>query len=214
MPVALRCILGTVIVGLVVGVPFVHYRHAYAENKRLREVAPSVLYRSGQMTVEGFEEAIARYRIRTIVNLQDEYPDPDLQRGGWGGGSEKETDLCRRLGVRYVYLPPDLIPRRQVGAHRPQAIDRFLSLLDDPANFPLLIHCKAGLHRTGVMTAVFRMEYQGYTPDEAIRDLKTNGFGHFACTAANDYITQYVLSYRPGQRRLARDPGERQTSAR
>jgi hypothetical protein len=33
--------------------------------------------------------------------------------------------------------------------------------------------------------------------------MKTNGFGDFACTSANDYIVQYVLTY---QRGVCRQP--------
>ena len=34
--------------------------------------------------------------------------------------------------------------------------------MDDPDSYPVLIHCNAGLNRTGVMVAVYRMEYQGW----------------------------------------------------
>jgi protein tyrosine/serine phosphatase len=209
MPTYLRWSLGVVVAVLVSVVPVIHFRWVYTHAKRLREVTPGKCYRSGQMTAVGFEEAVARYHFRTIVNLQDEYPDPDLAENYLGSGTIKESELCRRLGVRYVYLPPDLIRRRQVPAHRPQAIDRFLVLLDDPATYPVLIHCRAGLHRTGVMTAVYRMEYQGWSPRQAIEELKANGFGEWPCTPANDYITQYILTYQRGMRRsesVARTP--------
>jgi protein-tyrosine phosphatase len=67
-----------------------------------------------------------------------------------------------------------------------------------------LIHCRAGLHRTGVISAVYRMEYDGWTPQEALRELKDHGFGEFASTAANVYVQQYVLTYQP--RRAAAPP--------
>src|SRR5262249_5646458 len=153
------------------------------------------------MTAEGFTEAVHRYGFRTVVNLQDEYPDPDVRLSYFSADTVKESTLCRRLGVRYVHLPPDLISPRDVPRKRPEAIDRFLKLLDDPQAYPVLIHCRAGLHRTGVMTAVYRMEYEHWTPGEAVREVKANGFGEFACTAANDYITQYILTYQPGVRR-------------
>jgi protein tyrosine/serine phosphatase len=188
------------IAALLTVVPFVHYRAVYAHSKRLRVVTPGRFYRSGQLTAEGFTEAVKRYGIRTIINLQDEYPDPDLRRRFLGGGTIKESALCKQLGVRYVFMPPDLIPRKQIPKHRPRAIDRFLKLLDRKASYPVLIHCKAGLHRTGVMTAVYRMEYERWGRGAAHHELKANGFGEFVSTAANDYIVQYILTYRRGVR--------------
>jgi protein tyrosine/serine phosphatase len=203
-----RWTLATGIAALIALVPFVHYRAVYAHGKRFREVTPGRFYRSGQMTAEGFTDVVQRYGIHTIINLQDEYPDPDVRLHFVGGGTIKESELCRQLGVRYVYLPPDLISRRQVPEHRPQTIDRFLDLLDRESTYPVLIHCKAGLHRTGVLTAVYRMEYENWSPAQAHRELKANGFGEVASTAANDYITQYIFSYRRGIRnKVDRDSG-------
>lgn len=208
MPTSVRWILGLVVAALVTVVPTIHFRWVYTHTKRLREVTPGKFYRSGEMTAAGFREAHAQLHFRTIVNLQDEYPDPDVSECYFGDGTIKESELCRRLGVQYVYIPPDLIPRRRVPAHRPEAIDRFLALLDDPATYPVLIHCRAGLHRTGVMTAVYRMEYDGWTPAQAIAELKANGFGEWPCTAANDYITQYILMYQRGLRHTAMASGQ------
>jgi protein tyrosine phosphatase (PTP) superfamily phosphohydrolase (DUF442 family) len=200
MPVYLRWIFGLGIAVFVTVAPYVYFRFEYTHSKRLREVEPGVLYRSGQLTIDGFTEAVVRYRIRTIINAQDEYPDPDVLKSYFNNGSMKESELCRQLGVRYVYLPPDLIPRRQVPEHRPAAIEHFLAIMDDPANYPVLIHCKAGLHRTGVLTELYRMEYQGWTPMQAVHELKAMGFGEFVCSSANDYIMQYITTFRPGIR--------------
>jgi protein tyrosine/serine phosphatase len=98
--------------------------------------------------------------------------------------------------VRYVNLAPDLVSRLRVPREHPRAIDEFLALMDDEANYPVLIHCRAGLHRTGVLTAVYRMEYQGWSTAAAYRELKDMGFGQWVCDAANDYVQQYVLTYR------------------
>jgi hypothetical protein len=195
-----RGALAGTIVALVTLVPLGFYRCEYVHTKRLREVTPGHVYRSGQMTEDGFAEAIARFHIRTIINLQDEYPDPDVRCHALGGDSIKESELCSRFGVHYVFLPPDLIPRRQVPTHRPVAIDRLLRLLDDPETYPVLLHCRAGLHRTGVMVAVYRMEYEGWSQRAALQDLRGNGFGEWQSQAANDYITQYILTYRRGLR--------------
>jgi hypothetical protein len=200
MPAWLRWTWGVGIAAMLVGVPFVHFRAVYAHGKRLREVTPGRVYRSGQLTADGFADACRRYGIRTVVNLQDEYPDPDVALSFWNNRTVPESDLCRQLGVRYVFIQPDLVSRKLVPARRPAAIDRLLELLDDPASYPVLLHCRAGLHRTGCMVAVYRMEYEGWSPQAALRELRENGFGEAACEAANDYVKQYILTYRRGVR--------------
>jgi protein tyrosine phosphatase (PTP) superfamily phosphohydrolase (DUF442 family) len=199
-------------------VPVVYYRSVYMDTKRLRVVYPGVLYRSGQLSADGFAQAINRYGIRTIINAQDELPDPDVPQNWFDSRTLKESQLCKEMGVRYVHLPPGLISRRRVPGARPDAIDEFLEIMDDPHNHPVLLHCRAGLHRTGVLAAVFRMEYdqpfgwseneaaemeqpRRWTQLEAMAELKEHGFGQFFCTTANDYIVQYVLTYRPGLRK-------------
>jgi protein-tyrosine phosphatase len=183
---------------LVVGVaPVVYFRELYAYHKRLREVVPGQFYRAGQMTADGLTETVQKHHIRLVLNVQDDFPDPDVYLSFWSGRTIKESELCRRLGVRYEVIAPDLVYPAEAEEKHPQAIDRFLELLDDPANYPVLLHCKAGLHRTGVLTAVYRMEYQGWTPLEAFRELKAHGFGPWACSAANQYVSQYVLHYHP-----------------
>jgi protein tyrosine phosphatase (PTP) superfamily phosphohydrolase (DUF442 family) len=193
-------LVGAVVV-LVAVLPFVHYRYEYARGKRLREVTPGRVYRSGQMNALGFREARDRHGVRTVLCLRDDDPDPDVDLGFLpGGGTVKESDLCRELGLRFVFIAPDLVSRRDVAGRRPEAIERFLEVMDDPASYPVLIHCNAGLNRTGVLVAVYRMEYEGWSRAEAFRETLDNGFGRSQCTTANDYIKQYVLTYQPGRR--------------
>lgn len=196
----LRWALGLGIAALLSVVPVVYYRWDYSHHKRLRAVDAGILYRSGQLTTAGFAEAVERLRIRTIVNLQNEFPDPLLRDSFLGGGSEPESEMCRRLGVRYLFIAPDLLPRGQIPSHRPTAIDQFLAIMDDPSNYPVLIHCRAGLHRTGVLSAVYHMEYEGWSWREALRDLRENGFNRFASSSANAYIQQYIQTFQPGIR--------------
>jgi protein tyrosine phosphatase (PTP) superfamily phosphohydrolase (DUF442 family) len=196
----IRVVLVAALAGILGIAPIVYFRSVYDTNKRLRIVRPGRVYRSGQMTADGFADAVERYQIRTILNVQDEYPDPAINRGFWDHRRVKESELCRDLGVRYIHLAPRLISRRLVPEQRPTVIDEMLSILDDESNYPVLIHCHAGLHRTGILTAIYRMEYEGWSQDEAYHEMKAEGFGPWVCTSANDYVTQFVLSYRRGLR--------------
>ncbi len=187
---------------IVVIAPIVVYRQHYTDEKRLREIIPGRIYRSGQMTAAGFANAVRLLKIQTVVNLQDDFPDPDIYDDFWNWHSTPESEMCGKLGVRYVLIKPDLVSRHLVHSFRPAAIDEMLDLLDDESNYPVLIHCKAGLHRTGVLSAVIRMEYQGWSPDAAYRELKAHGFGDWVCTSSNDYVYQYVLNYHPYERHV------------
>lgn len=194
-------VLGTVIGAATLAVPAAYYRHSYATAKRLRVVTPGRLYRSGQLTAEGFREAVRRFDLKTVINLQEENKDPFMPEAWLGKPSVRESDLCRSLGVRYVSLDGGELPPPDAPADaRPKAVDEFLRLLDDPAIYPVLIHCKAGLHRTGLMTAIYRMEYEDWTQAAAVRELRANGFGDFACTADNLYVAKFVQAYRKGVR--------------
>jgi len=200
IPTFVRRFLAGAVACLVMIVPIVDYRYQYTFAKRLREIVPDRVYRSGQLTAPGFADAVRRFGIRTIVNLQDDFPGPDIALGYFTGRTTKESELCRQLGVRYLFIAPDVIQRREIGHARPMAIDQFLAVMDDESNYPVLFHCKAGLHRTGIMAAIYRMEYQGWSHHQAIAELKENGFGEWPCTSANDYIAEYLLAYQPGVR--------------
>jgi protein tyrosine/serine phosphatase len=190
-------VLGVGAAAVVLVPPVVLYRAQYVHAKRFREVDPGRLYRSGQMTAAGFRETIERYRIRTVVNLQHEEPDPSLPENWLGKGKIHESELCKELKVKYVLLTPDLLPPDNSLEKEPPAVTEWVKLLDDASNYPILLHCKAGLHRTGRLTAIYRMEQHGWTPGEALRELRSNGYGYVAASAGDDFVVQFVENYRP-----------------
>ena len=73
--------------------------------------------------------------------------------------------------------------------------------MDDVNLYPVLIHCKAGLHRTGTMVAFYRMEYEGWTPQAAMNELMINGFSQKQCHVKNLYIKNYLVDYIPRAKR-------------
>jgi len=186
-------LLGLAVAAIIIAPPAIRFRVLYDHHKRLREVASGKFYRAGQLTAEGMQDAVRELGIRTVINVQDEVPDPQMEKTFWDRSTVSEKNLCKQLGVRYVHLAID-------PGTASKDVANYLGVLDNPAAYPILLHCRAGLHRTGVLTAVYRMEYEGWSHEAAFNELQGNGFGdrYFRdeCTAANTYVQCFVLDYR------------------
>ena len=53
----------------------------------------------------------------------------------------------------------------------------FLKALKETQNHPVFVHCLHGSDRTGVMCAVYRIFFEGWTKNEAIREMTEGGYG-------------------------------------
>jgi len=193
---AFRWAMGLALVVLMVCPPYLYYRYGLEHTKRLRPIVEGKVYRSGCLTADGFRDAIERLGIKTVISFWDEDPDPTLHASRFNSASVKESDLCASLGVQYKFIFVKLRPE-----DTSVAVRQFLQVMDDENAYPVLIHCKAGLHRTGVMSAIYRMEYNGWSRQEAMRELRAHGFGHFIANSSNDYIEQYVMHYQPREKK-------------
>jgi len=68
---------------------------------------------------------------------------------------------------------------------------RVMRILADQEKGPFLIHCNLGSDRVGVMCAMYRIIYQGWTKEEAVDELVNGGYG-FHPQWTN--IINYILS--------------------
>jgi tyrosine-protein phosphatase SIW14 len=111
------------------------------------------LYRGGQPATGGLSRLKA-LGIRTIVNLRYE---PDLVKA--------EEAEAKAAGIGYYNVP-------MRGLNRPTdaQVTHILGLIDDPANRPVFVHCKAGSDRTGAIVACYRIARAEWTAEKAIRE--------------------------------------------
>ncbi len=109
-------------------------------------------YRGAQPDPAGFAE-LKRLGIKTVLDLRED--------------SKREApEWARAEGLRYFNLP--------LRASRPateEQTSQFLEMVNDPANWPVYVHCKGGRHRTGALTAVYRITHDGWTADQAYKEM-------------------------------------------
>ena len=121
----------------------------------LYRITPT-LYRCEQFTKKQVPE-LQKLGIRTAVDLRHNHAD---------------DDLLKDSGIKALRVPTNT-----------WAIDdeHIIAALADirraEADGPVVVHCEHGADRTGVVCAMYRVVYQGWTPDEAIDELRHGGYG-------------------------------------
>jgi protein tyrosine/serine phosphatase len=109
-------------------------------------------------------------------------------------GDAREASLVKAAGMAFYRIP--------MTTHEPPSKDKvaqFLGIVNDPANQPVYVHCQGGRHRTGVMTAVYRMTNDRWTADQAFAEMKKYRYG---ADFLHPEFKQFVYGYRPEVRAL------------
>ena len=126
------------------------------------------LYRGSQPTAAGFQELQA-LGVRTVLDL-----------AGGNGDAALVPDGSLKL-VQIKMSAMGLRDDRVVAA---------LRVMTDPANRPLMVHCRQGADRTGAIVALYRVVVQGWSKQKAILEMKEGGFHHSELWVNLDY---YVM---------------------
>jgi tyrosine-protein phosphatase SIW14 len=144
--------------------------------KRFQALREGVCYRVAQPSELGLAWLVHAHGMRTILSLRLE--DPQVAEGlvsvGEPGG-ERESTLVSALGARHAHWP--------MGEEAcwpwvsPWQFEEFFKLFDEPDNLPVAFHCVGGRHRTGTMSALFRLEFDRWTPDRALAEMLAFDFG-------------------------------------
>ncbi len=128
-------------------------------------VAPDI-YRSAQPDKEGMK-SYAAMGIRTIINLRHNHSDDD-EAAGTG------------LVIRHIPVSTWNIADEQVIT--------LLAMLRTEER-PDLVHCQHGADRTGLMLSRYRIVEQGWSREEALKELLEGGYGfHTIWTNIPRYI--------------------------
>lgn len=143
------------------------------------EVSPGV-YRGARPTADALR-ALAARGIRSDLDLQ----------GGLAGraafdwlitafdGTESsasvagEGALVRGLGMAFFSAPLNSFV--DLNEKETRLVVDALAFMHDPAHQPVFVHCKHGDDRTGMVVALYRVRYEGWTPRAAHDEMVAKG---------------------------------------
>ena len=143
-------------------------------------------YRGAQPTGGDFAD-LAKLGVKATI---------DLTNGDDEDRSEQR--LAESAGLKFFKIAMDtrVVPTAdQIGT--------FLSIVNDPANQPVYVHCVGGRHRTGVMTAIYRMLEEKWTPARAFQEMKSYKFG---ADFLHPEFKKFVLAFTPALAGVAASP--------
>jgi protein tyrosine/serine phosphatase len=119
---------------------------------------------------------LAALGVKTVIDLQADGPSNEA-------GFVKAAGMSFfRIGMTTTKAPTNA------------QIEQFFEIVNNPANQPVYVHCAGGRHRTGTMTALYRMTFDGWTAAQAYDEMKRYAFEGFP---DHPVLRNYVYAYRP-----------------
>ena len=118
---------------------------------------------------------LAAIGVKTVIDLQAD-------------GPSNEAGAVKAAGMNFIR-----IGMTTTKAPTEAQVAQFLDIVNDPANQPVFVHCAGGRHRTGTMTALYRMTNEGWTPAQAYNEMKQYRFEGFP---DHPVLRNYVYAYK------------------
>jgi len=147
-------------------------------------VIPGQVYRCSQPSGWGIDRMVARHGVRTVLNLRGTSQKLHEPKSAWYK-AEAEATFAADVSQEDITLSAYLLPP-------PAEIRRAVEVLDR-AERPILVHCKQGADRTGLVSALAILLEPGGTMPAARRELWPV-YGHFPVgrtVAMDDFLDRY-----------------------
>jgi protein tyrosine/serine phosphatase len=130
-------------------------------NHNFETITEGKVYKSGVIPPDQIESYVNKYKIKSIVDLRFPGTGDDVNNPENTSELIAEKNAVAKInGVNYFNNGSDQVPTKE-------NLKLFYKIMDDPANYPVLIHCYHGVGRAELYSAVYRIEYEKTDKDEA-----------------------------------------------
>ena len=148
-------LVGIVLVGVL------KYVYDMNINHNFETITDGKVYKSGVIPPDELESYIKKHNIKSVVDLrfpgtEDLVNNPEIPKE-----LTAERDAIAKIkGVNYFNNGSDQVPNQK-------NLDIFFKIMDDKTNYPVLIHCYHGVGRAEMYSALYRIEYEKWSNEEA-----------------------------------------------
>jgi protein tyrosine/serine phosphatase len=135
----------------------------------------ATLYRGAQPERGGIQR-LSQLGIKTIINLRDD-----------DARARSEEQEARAAGLRYFN-----VPFKRLGRPTDEQVTRVLGLINALDNGTVFVHCQHGADRTGIIVAIYRIDHDGWTSEQAKAEASRFGMKSWQL-GMKEYIHDYYL---------------------
>jgi protein tyrosine/serine phosphatase len=130
-------------------------------NHNFETITEGKVYKSGVIPPDEIASYVKKYHIKSIVDLRFPGTGDDVNNPENPAELSAEQNAVAKIsGVNYFNDGSDQVPNKE-------NLIKFYKIMDNPANYPVLIHCYHGVGRAELYSAVYRIEYENWDKDEA-----------------------------------------------
>ena len=151
-------------------------------------VSEGKVYRSGTIPPEDLPDYMRKHNIKSVVDLRKPGTNDLINNPEESPELAAEKAAVESVpGARYFDVGSEQIPDQAT-------LDRFYAVMDNPDNYPVLIHCYHGEGRAPLFSAIYRIEYEGVPNDQARKD--SRWFVGLSPFAEGKPKGEYLLNYK------------------
>jgi protein tyrosine/serine phosphatase len=130
-------------------------------NHNFETISEGKVYKSGVIPPDEIADYVKEYKIKSIVDLRfpgtaDLENNPEIP----SELSDEQNAVAKIKGVNYFNNGSDQVPNQK-------NLDTFYKIMDNKDNYPVLIHCYHGTGRAEMYSAIYRIEYENFTNEDA-----------------------------------------------
>jgi len=146
------------------------------------------VYKSGVIPPNKIAEVVKEHNIKSIIDLRFPGTGDDVNNPEIPAELTAEMQAAAKIkGLNYFNIGSDQVPEQH-------NLDAYFKVMDNPENYPVLIHCFHGVGRAEMYAALYRIEYENWDRDDARKETRfLTKFSSFDLgKPKGDYLHTYV----------------------